>query len=356
MQFAVACAAAAHSRSNTDTMTFSARITGTGSAFPGNVVNNDELARRLAMLNVETSDNWIRERTGIRERRYSDLSRENEQNSSMAAAAAVSALEMAGKKPEDIDQIIVGTCTPETLIPSTACWVQQKLGARNAWAMDLNAACTGFIYGLVVAGQFIRSGETRTALVIGTEVLHPYLNWGDRASCILFGDASGAAIVESVPEDQERRILSWYVHSDGRLGELLYIRAYHPEEPLYPDGEMKMAGKIIMNGRDIFKAAVRTLSECARQVLNKSGMTIDDVDWFVPHQANLRILEAVAHRLGIPMEKVLINVDRFANSSAATVPTILDEAVRDGRIQKGQILLLDAFGAGLTYGAMLVRW
>jgi 3-oxoacyl-[acyl-carrier-protein] synthase-3 len=222
--------------------------------------------------------------------------------------------------------------------------------------MDLNAACTGFIYGVVIAGQFIRSGETRTALVIGTEVLHPYLNWSDRASCILFGDASGAAVVESVPEDRDRRILSWYVHSDGRLAELLYIRAYHPEAPLYPDGEMKMAGKIIMNGREIFKAAVRTLSECARKVLDKSGMTIDDVDWFVPHQANLRILEAVAHRMGIPLEKVLINVDRFANSSAATVPTILDEAVRDGRIQKGQILLLDAFGAGLTSGAMLVRW
>lgn len=337
-------------------MTYSTRITGTGSAFPENVISNQELARRLAVLDVQTSDQWIQERTGIRERRYSDLSRQDEQNSSMATAAAVSAMEMAGKKPEDIDQIIVGTCTPETLIPSTSCYIQQKLGARNAWAMDLNAACTGFIYGLVVAGQFIRSGETRTALVIGSEVLHPYLNWQDRGSCILFGDAAGAAIVESVPGDHESRVLSWYIHSDGRLSELLYLRAYHPDEPLNPDGEMKMAGKIIMNGREIFKAAVRTLSQCARQVLTKSGMTINDVDWFVPHQANKRIIEAVAHRIGVPMGKVLINIDRYANSSAATIPTILDEAVRDGRIKKGQLLLLDAFGAGLTYGAILVRW
>jgi 3-oxoacyl-[acyl-carrier-protein] synthase-3 len=337
-------------------MMYSARITGTGSAFPETVVSNEELTRRLAMLNVETSNSWIHERTGIRERRYSDLSRKDEYNSSLAASAAAAALEMAGKKPGDIDQILVGTCTPETLIPSTACWVQQKLGARNAWAMDLNSACTGFLFGLVTAHQFIRSGETRTALVIGSEVLHPYLNWRDRTSCILFGDAAGAAIVESVPDDQDRRILSWYVHSDGRLAELLCIRAYHPEEPLSPDGEMKMAGKIVMNGREIFKAAVRTLSDCARHVLGKCGMTIDDIDWFVPHQANLRILEAVANRMGIPMEKVLVNVDRFANSSAATVPTILDEAVRDGRIQKGQTILLDAFGAGLTCGAVLIKW
>ena len=337
-------------------MTYSARIIGTGSAFPLEIVNNDELARRMARLDVETSDQWIRERTGIQQRRYSDLSNANESNSSMATSAAAAALEMAGKTAQDIDQIIVGTCSPETLIPSTACWVQQKLGAHNAWAMDINAACTGFIYGLLIAGQFIRSGETRTALVIGSEVLHPYLNWRDRTCCILFGDAAGAAVVSSVPEESERRILSWYVHSDGRLGELLYIRAYHPEAPRHSDGEMRMAGKMVMNGREIFKTAVRTLTECALKTLEKAGMTMADVDWFVPHQANHRILEAVAQRMDFPMEKVLVNVDRYANTSAATVPTVLDEAVRKGLIRKGQLILLDAFGSGLTYGAMLLRW
>ena len=221
---------------------------------------------------------------------------------------------------------------------------------------DINAACAGFVYGLVIASQFVFSGQTRTALVIGSEVLHPYLNWRDRASCILFGDGAGAAVVEAAPSNSQRRILSWYVHSDGGLGDLLYLRAYHPEAPRDADGEMKMAGKMVMNGREIFKAAVRTLSECSRNVLEKASMSIHDVDWFVPHQANLRIIEAVAQRMGIPMEKVLINVDRYANTSAATIPTMLDEAVRDGRIQKGQLLLLDAFGAGLTYGAILMRW
>jgi 3-oxoacyl-[acyl-carrier-protein] synthase III len=338
-------------------MRCASRITGTGSAFPDARISNHELVRRLSQLKVDTSDRWILERTGISERRYANLTKESEQNSSLAAAAAQAALEMAGKTPSDIDQIIVATCTPESLIPSTACWVQAKLGAHKAWATDINAACTGFVYGLAIADRFIQAGDTYTALVIGSEVLHPFLNWKDRASCILFGDGAGAAVVESVPEGSERRILAHYLHSDGRLGKLLYIPAYDTSwDHAFVLEENGTSRKMVMNGREIFKAAVRTLTECAHRTMEKSGIALNAVDWFIPHQANHRILEAVASRLAIPPEKVLINVDKYGNTSAATIPTIIDEAVRDGRIQQGQLLLLDAFGAGLTHGAMLIRW
>ena len=337
-------------------MTFAARITGTGSAFPPNRVTNVDLANELAKLNVETSDQWIRERTGIVERRYADLSKDEIPNASLAAAAAEKALEMAGKTAEDIDQIIVGTCSPDTLLPSTACRLQHKIGARRAWAMDINAACSGFVYGVVTATQFIMTGQSRTVLVVGSEVLHPYLDWHDRGSCILFGDGSGAAVVERAPEDSPQRILSWNLSSDGQYGDLLRIPPFYSEENPFSDELSCKNSKMLMNGREIFKVAVRTLTQFALQVLDKNGFSIEDIDWFVPHQANQRILEAVAQRLKLPAEKVLINVDRYGNTSAATIPTILDEAVRDGRIQKGQLLLLDAFGAGFTYGAMLMRW
>jgi 3-oxoacyl-[acyl-carrier-protein] synthase-3 len=337
-------------------MTIAAKITGTGSAFPTHRVTNFDLSEKLAQLGVETSDQWIRERTGICERRYADLTEERVPNASFAAQASMQALEMAGKSPQDIDQIIVATCSPDTMIPSTACWLQHKIGATNAWAMDINAACTGFVYGLATVAQFIQTGQTKTALVVGSEVLHPYLNWKDRGSCILFGDAAGAVVVEGVPADSERRILSWHLSSDGKFGDLLYIPTrqtgpYGTENPSDQNGN-----KMVMNGREIFKIAVRTLTGFAQLALSRNALSIEQVDWFVPHQANKRILEAVAQRLGLPAEKVLINVDRYGNTSAATIPTILDEAVRDGRIQKGQLLLLDAFGAGLTYGAMVIRW
>jgi 3-oxoacyl-[acyl-carrier-protein] synthase-3 len=338
-------------------MRFASRITGTGSAFPEARISNHELAQQLARLDIATSHDWIFERTGISERRYADLTRESEQNSSLAAAAAREALEMAGRKPLDIDQIIVATCTPESLIPSTACWVQKKLGAHRAWATDINAACTGFIYGLAIAGRFIQAGDTHTALVIGSEVLHPFLDWKDRASCILFGDGAGAAVVESVEEGNSRKILAHYLHSDGRLGKLLHIPAYDTTwDHAFVLEENGTNRKMVMNGREIFKAAVRTMTQCAHRVMEKAAIPLDAIDWFVPHQANQRILEAVANRLAIPFDKVLINVNKYGNTSAATIPTILDEAVRDGRIQEGQLLLLDAFGAGLTHGAMLIRW
>lgn len=337
-------------------MTIAAKITGTGSAFPPYKVSNVDLSRELAELGVETNDQWIRERTGISERRYADFSDDRAPSASLAAQAALQALEMAGKNPSDIDQIIVATCSPDTMIPSTACWLQEKIGALNAWAMDINAACTGFVYGLATVAQFIQTGQTKTALVVGSEVLHPYLNWLDRSSCILFGDAAGAAVVEGVPTDSDQRIMSWHLSSDGKFGELLYIPT--PEQSAFcsHNGSGCNGSKMVMNGREIFKVAVRTLTSIAQTALSSNGVTIDMVDWFVPHQANLRILEAVAQRLGLPIEKVLINVDRYGNTSSATIPTVLDEAVRDGRIQEGQLLLLDAFGAGFTYGAMLIRW
>ena len=336
-------------------MMYACRITGTGSAFPSEVVTNQHLTAKLAALGVQTSDRWIRERTGIRQRHYADMAADNLPNASTATAAALKALEMAGRTPMDLDQIIVATCSPDTFIPSTACWMQDKIGAQKAWAMDINAACTGFIYGVATAGQFIATGQSRTVLVVGSEILSPHMNWEDRTSCILFGDGAGAAIVEQVPADSERRVISWHLSSDGQYGDLLSIQTL-PEFRTRSGGDHHCHGKLVMNGREIFKVAVRTLTKFALKALAGCGMQIKDVDWFVPHQANFRILEAVAQRLGLPLDKVLINVDRYGNTSAATIPTILDEAVRDGRIKKGQTLLLDAFGAGFTFGAMVIRW
>ncbi len=337
-------------------MTYHARITGTGSAFPKQRVTNEDIANKLAKLDIDTNDNWIQSRTGIRERRYSDLNNPDEHNSSIGVAAAKKALEMAGKTPADINQIIYATCSPDTLIPSTACWLQHKIDAPHAWAMDINAACSGFVYGIATAEQFIRSGQTQTALVVGAEVMHPFMNWQDRSSCILFGDAAGAAIVERCDLDSPRRILSSHLLSDGNLWELLYIPAGGSSMEVTPGRFSKNLHKMRMYGKDIFKVAVRTLTDFALRSLESNNMTIAELDWFAPHQANLRIIEAVAKRLDIPMEKVLINVDRYGNTSAATIPTVLDEAVRTGKIKTGQTVLMDCFGAGLTYGAILMRW
>lgn len=337
-------------------MPYAATITGTGCAFPRNRVTNKDIVQRLEKDNITTNDQWIRERTGIRERRFSDLENSDEHNSSLGVAAARKALHMAGRTPEQIDQILYATCTPDTLIPSTACWLQHKIGAPQAWAMDVNAACSGFVYGLATAEKFIQSGHTKTALVVGAEVLNPFINWKDRGSCILFGDGAGAAVVERTEPDAPARILSSHLLSDGNLWELLYIPAGGSRMEVTPGRFSKNLHKMRMYGKEIFKVAVRTLAEFANRALESNGYCIDDVDWFIPHQANYRIIEAVAKRLRCPMEKVVVNVDRYGNTSAATIPTALDQAVRDGRIQKGQLVLLDSFGAGLTYGAILMRW
>jgi 3-oxoacyl-[acyl-carrier-protein] synthase-3 len=337
-------------------MEFAARITGTGSAFPEKRLTNDEIARELTRVGLETGDQWIRERTGIVERRISKVDNEAENNSSLGARAAQKALEMAGRKPDEIDQIIYATCSPDTLLPSTACWLQQKIGAEKAWAMDINAACSGFVYGVVTAEQFIRSGHSKTVLVVGAEVLSQFVNWHDRTICILFGDGAGAAVVEQVPARSRQRIISSYLSSDGRLSKLLWIPAGGSNMEVTPERYAQNLNKMHMNGREIFKVAVRTLSECALRTLEQYHMPAVRLDWLVPHQANLRIIEAMANRLGFPMEQVIINVNRYGNTSAATIPTALDEAIRDGRIKEGQTVLADAFGAGLTAGAMLFRW
>jgi len=337
-------------------MRYASRITGTGSAFPAKRVTNDALVEELARLGVETTDQWIVERTGIQERRIADLENPEERNSALGAKAAMRALDMAGKRPEDIDQIIYATCTPDTKLPSSACWLQEKIGAVNAWATDINAACSGFVYGVATADQFIKSGHTRVALVIGAEILTSVNNFEDRSLCILFGDGAGAAIVERTDADSTRRVLSSHLHSDGGLWELLHVPAGGSAMVITPERLKQKLHLAQMNGKEIFKVAVRTLSDFAQRALEENDMTVDVLDWFIPHQANLRILEAVAKRLKIASEKIVINVDRFGNTSGATVPTALDEAVRDGRIQEGQTVLLDVFGAGLTYGSMLLRW
>jgi 3-oxoacyl-[acyl-carrier-protein] synthase III len=330
---------------------FASRITGTGSAFPHRRLTNDELAPK-----IDSSDEWIRERTGIAERRISAPGNPSEYNSSLGYEAALKALEMAGKKPEDVDQILYATCSGDTIIPSTACWLQSKLGATKAWAVDLNAACSGFVYALSTADMFVRAGQSKTVLVVGAEVLSANVNWQDRTSCILFGDGAGAAVIERAPADSKARILSSHLQSDGSLWELLIIPGGGTRLPVDAQVLETQQNKIAMKGKEIFKIAVKTLADFAVQALESNGYTPADLDWFIPHQANLRIIEAVANRLNFPMEKVLVNIDRYGNTSSATVPTMLDEAVRDGRIKPGQLILMDVFGAGLTYGSVLARF
>lgn len=330
---------------------FGSKIIGTGSAFPSTKVTNDELSKR-----VETSHEWILERTGICERRIAIPNNPNEFNSSLGFIAASRALEMAGKRAEDIDQIIYATCTPDTLIPSTACWLQKKLGARRAWAVDLNGACSGFVYAVSTADQFIRTGQVKTSLVIGADILSAFTNWSDRSSCILFGDGAGAIVLEQTAGDSNRRILSSHLQSDGELWDLFHMPAGGSNLEVTPEVYEQKLNKMQMKGKEIYKSAVRTLTEFAITALEANGLTTQDLDWVIPHQANLRIIEAVAKRLDLPMSKVLVNIDRYGNTSSATVPTALDEAVRDGRIQPGQLVLFDVFGAGLTYGSILLRW
>ena len=337
-------------------MGFRTRITGTGSAFPHNRVTNKNLTEKLSVFGVETSDEWIQKRTGIIERRISSPDKPSEQNSSLGAEAAKNALKMANKAPADIDQIIYATCSPDTLIPSTACWLQHKIGAENAWAMDINAACSGFVYALSTADQFIRTGQARTSIVVGADIFSSLLNWKDRNSCVLFGDGAGAVVLEQTDETADSRILSSHLLSNGSLWQMFYIPAGGSNLEVTPDRYQANLHKIKMNGKEVYKTAVKIMVEFALKALKNNRMTIDDLDWFVPHQANMRIIKAVSNRLNLPEHKVLMNLDRFGNTAAATVPTALDEAVRDDRIKKGDLILLDSVGAGFTYGSILFRW
>jgi 3-oxoacyl-[acyl-carrier-protein] synthase-3 len=299
---------------------FASRITGTGSAFPEMRRSNNDLKQFM-----ETDDEWIRERTGIRERRVSNTKNEAEVNSSLGLRAALQALEMAGKKAEDIDQIIYGTCS-------------------------------GFVYSLSLADQAIKTGQAKCVLVLGAEVLSTFVDWSDRGTGILFGDGAGAVVVEAVNPDSPHRILSTHLGADGNLWELFFIPAGGSSMEVTAEVKEQKLDKMRMKGKEIFKVAVKTLADYSNMALEANGLTLKDVDWVIPHQANLRIIEAVAKRIDFPMDRVLTNIDRYGNTSAACVPTMLDEAVRDGRIKPGHVVLMSVFGAGLTYGSAVMRF
>ncbi len=318
------------------------RIAGTGSYLPSHVVTNADLEHT-----VETTDEWIRSRTGIRERRKAA---DGETTGDLAYQASLRALEAAGIDGADIDLIILGTTTPDLIFPSTACLLQHRLGANGCAAFDVNAACSGFMYGLGIADKFICSGSAHKALVVGSETLSRMLDWSDRSTCVLFGDGAGAGVLEP---SEEPGIITTKMHADGAYKDLLYnpvgVSAGFLDEPNH-------GVRVMMRGHEIFKVAVRTLDRIVGETLETAGMQEADIDWLIPHQANLRIIEATAKRLGLSMDKVIVTIDRHGNTSSGSVPLALDEAVRAGRIERGQTLLLEAFGGGLTWSSALIRY
>ncbi len=302
---------------------------------------------------VETNDQWIRERTGIR---WRHIAEDGVATSDLSVIAAQNALDAAGMKASEIDMIIVATTTADHQLPSTSCLLQKKIGAPECMAMDVAAVCSGFIYGLSVGDQYIRTGTYKRVLVVGAEVLHPFIDFTDRETCILFGDGAGAAILAPAEPGEESRIYSSHLHADGKLADLLVVPAGGSAKPLTHELLDQRQHLVKMKGREIFKHAVRMMAQSCQEALVKNGLTIDQVDWVIPHQANMRIIEAVAKQLGAPMNKVTVELEDMGNTSAATVIVALDRAIRDGRIQRGQNLLLTAFGAGITYGAVLLRY
>jgi len=300
---------------------------------------------------VDTSDAWITERSGIKERR---ISADNEHSSDMSMAAIKKALEMAGLRPEDIDLLIIGTVTPDYRLPSTSCIVQKKLGLVNAATMDVVAACAGFLHALATADAFIKAGRFRRIVVVGVEKLTSITDYTDRNTCVLFGDGAGAAVVE--PTEDERGVLGTFMKSNGNYADLLWIPDGGSINPLGNKNNGNANVYIKMNGREVFKHAVREMEKACRNVLDRSGLTTDDVTLLVPHQANIRIEEALAKRLNIPVEKVFINIAKYGNTSSASVPIALDEAYREGKIKENDIVLMTAFGGGLTWASALVKW
>ena len=320
------------------------KIIGTGSYLPNEAVTNDELAARLAKDGVETSDEWIRSRTGI-EQRY--LASPNQTSSDLALFAAQNALEMAEVLPSEIDLIIVATTSPDMTFPSTACLLQAKIGADNAAAFDVQAVCSGFVYALTTADAMIRAGQAKKALVVGSEVFSRMLDWKDRTSCVLFGDGAGAVVLEA---SEEVGILASRIHSNGRLSSILNVSSS------IQGGQVVGNPFMYMDGQAVFKNAVSALGDVAQEVLDAANMSAEQLDWLIPHQANLRIISATAKRLNFPMEKVIVTVNQHGNTSAASVPLAFDTAVRDGRITKGQTVLVQGVGGGFTWGANLFRF
>ena len=321
-------------------MSFRSQVVGCGAYLPERVVTNDELARRL-----DTSDEWIRQRTGIAERR---IAADGELTSDLAVAAARRALERAGISGDDLDLIVLATATPDHTFPATATKVQAQLGMKRGAAFDVQAVCSGFIFALATADNAIRLGQARTALVIGAETFSRILDWQDRGTCVLFGDGAGAVVLSAVSGDSARGVLSTHLHSDGQLYDILYV-----------DGgpsSTGTTGHLRMEGREVFRQAVHHLSGAVEEALAANGLTGADIDWLVPHQANLRIIDAIGKRLKLKPGQTVVTIERHANTSAASIPLALDEAVGDGRIQPGHLVLMEALGGGLTWGASLVRW
>ncbi|MFC1575377.1 beta-ketoacyl-ACP synthase III [Gemmatimonadota bacterium] len=320
-------------------------IAGTGRYLPERILTNRDLEKM-----VDTSDEWIRERTGIRERR---IARDDQGAGDMAAEAARRAMEKAGVEPGEIDILILSTATPDRLLPSTACDVQALIGARNAMAFDLGAACPGWLYALSMAEGYLAAGRGEIALVVGTEKMSAIVDWDDRATCVLFGDGSGAAVLRKATGD--RGILSSHHGADGNLGNLLYRPGGGASAPMSEEILANKDHLLKMSGREVFKNAVRSMAEASDMALQKAGFTGDDIDLLIPHQANMRIINATAKYAGMPMEKVYINVDRFGNMSSASIPVALDEVLEAGTVGPGSVILLVAFGAGFTWSGMTVR-
>ena len=319
-----------------------ARIAGTGSFLPERIITNAEMEKL-----VDTSDEWIAARTGIRQRH---IAAEGQTTGDLAYGAALAALESAGVAASEIDLIVIGTTTPDLILPSTACLLQHRLGANGCAAFDVNAACSGFVYALTVANQFIRAGTAKTALVVGAETLSRMLDWTDRTTCVLFGDGAGAVVLKA---DSAPGIMSTHIHADGAYKELLW----NPVGVSAGFTNEKNHGiRVLMQGREVFKVAVKTLDRVVEETLEANNLDRHAIDWLIPHQANLRIIQATAKRLDMPMERVIVTVDKHANTSAASVPLALDSAVRTGKVQRGQLLLLEAFGGGFTWGSALLRY
>ena len=318
------------------------RIAGTGRCLPDKVLTNADLEKI-----VETSDEWIRTRTGI-ERRH--IVADDETNLDLCERASKQAMEAAGVKPADIDLVIVGTTTPDQVFPNMGCLLQRRLGIHGPMAFSLEAACTGFIYALSIADKFVKTGASRRALVVGAETLSRMVDWKDRGTCVLFGDGAGAVVLEA---SDEPGIISTHVHADGQYADLLYFPSGVSKKP---EDFHARRDYIQMKGNEVFKVAVTKLGEIVMEALEANHMKGEDIDWLIPHQANLRIIEATAKKLKMPMERVVLTVQDHGNTSTASVPMALDVAVRDGRIKRGQILMLEAFGGGFTWGAALIKY
>lgn len=323
-----------------------ARITGTGLYVPKKVLTNFDIEKI-----VDTSDEWIRERTGIRERR---IAAKEEAASDLALMASNEALKSAGLKARKLDLIVVATISSDMLLPSTACILQYRIGAKKAAAFDVNAACSGFIYALSIADAYIRAGIYRRVLVVGSEVLSRITDWTDRSTCVLLGDGAGAVVLEAT--DGDRGILSVKLNADGSMWDLLHIPAGGSRRPATEKTVKEGLHYIKMRGNETFKVAVRTLEKLVLSTLKEHNLKPEDISLLIPHQANLRIISATAKRLGLGLEKVMINLDRYGNTSAASIPIALDEAVRSGRVRKGDYIILEAFGGGLTWASALIKW